>query len=462
MSSEEEEHRQAGNAAFRAGSFAAAEAAYSALIEAAPIREAFSNRSASRAALLNWAGALADADAAVAADPGWAKAHARRGDALRGAGRFRDAAAAFGAAAARSPPGEAPAREAARAAAARLGALLADEGDGRALVCDLHTTQAELDEACGVLATAGDAAPLLRFDGVDAAHVLTLSGVARALAGAGAALRVVTLADGMGAQSPAAERANVQRAAPGARLTFVTDAMQERRQRPPASFLKAAVVDVMDAYPNSAAVAVTSSLVLLDFAYGNAAAAGEAGVVEALTRALRNAAMLRAGAAGAPGPPPEMWVVSALQNVLAGVPANKARALAAGAVDALVPMLARYSALEPAVYSVCDALAKLDAPAAIVAAGALPPLLAAMRAHARSERAMGPLLCLLQQAAQASPALRDTLGAAGCVQALCALCRQPRAPPGVAPAREALAALLAGSPANVARARAADTDAGGG
>jgi tetratricopeptide (TPR) repeat protein len=55
----------------------------------------FSNRAAALTKLGRFDAALADADAALALRPDWAKAHFRRGAALFGARRFADAAAAY-------------------------------------------------------------------------------------------------------------------------------------------------------------------------------------------------------------------------------------------------------------------------------------------------------------------------------------------------------------------------------
>jgi hypothetical protein len=95
-----------GNARIATRDFAGAEASYSqglsALDEAGGEGEnvvlrclLLSNRSAARAGLGNWPGALADADACVAQDAAHTKGHMRRGIALAGSHKFLDAAAAY-------------------------------------------------------------------------------------------------------------------------------------------------------------------------------------------------------------------------------------------------------------------------------------------------------------------------------------------------------------------------------
>lgn len=102
----------AGNAAFGAGDYEAAAASYSRAVELSdPFAEGtaalFSNRAACYTKLGRFAAALADADAAVAVRPGWAKAHFRRGAALFGLRRFAEAAAAHAAGLALAPGDEA-------------------------------------------------------------------------------------------------------------------------------------------------------------------------------------------------------------------------------------------------------------------------------------------------------------------------------------------------------------------
>ena len=91
-----EEHREAGNAAFRAGRFAQAAEAYgrACAFDAADALSR-SNRSAAYEAMGRYEDALADAREAGRLRPGWAKAAMREAKALAGAGRLTEAAEAW-------------------------------------------------------------------------------------------------------------------------------------------------------------------------------------------------------------------------------------------------------------------------------------------------------------------------------------------------------------------------------
>ena len=85
-----------GQTLFAAGKFADALRAFTHDIDHEPHNHVhYSNRSAAHAKLGNFARALEDADAAVAAQPKWAKAHARRGAALTGLGNYARALEAY-------------------------------------------------------------------------------------------------------------------------------------------------------------------------------------------------------------------------------------------------------------------------------------------------------------------------------------------------------------------------------
>lgn len=91
-----EELKRRGNAAFKSHSLKEADTLYSKAIEHCPEAHAlWSNRSATRAGMGRFAEALSDADECEAVKPDWPKAHMRRGQALKGLKRFRDAHAAF-------------------------------------------------------------------------------------------------------------------------------------------------------------------------------------------------------------------------------------------------------------------------------------------------------------------------------------------------------------------------------
>ena len=74
--------REKGNTAFKAGEFALAVEAYgeALALEDTPVLR--SNRSAALLAIGEHEAALVDAEAALALQPGWSKAHWRRGAAL--------------------------------------------------------------------------------------------------------------------------------------------------------------------------------------------------------------------------------------------------------------------------------------------------------------------------------------------------------------------------------------------
>jgi tetratricopeptide (TPR) repeat protein len=97
----------------------------------------FSNRAAALTKLGRFEAALADADAALALRPDWAKAHFRRGAALFGARRFADAAAAYEAGLALEPDNASLAQGRDLALATLRQAEAAAAPDRRACVCAL-------------------------------------------------------------------------------------------------------------------------------------------------------------------------------------------------------------------------------------------------------------------------------------------------------------------------------------
>ena len=114
-------HKDRGNALFRAGDYAAAEAAYSAAVAADPRAAAFyANRAAARLKLGAHDAALRDADAALALDPAHARARHRRAAALAklGPARAAEAAEEYARVAATHPGHAGVAAEAAEAAEA--------------------------------------------------------------------------------------------------------------------------------------------------------------------------------------------------------------------------------------------------------------------------------------------------------------------------------------------------------
>jgi ankyrin repeat protein len=144
-----DEHKESGNACFKAGQYDGAYAHYSAALalsdgaasesgsaETAVAREysatLLSNRSGALAALARWDEAEADARAAVALRQDWYKGHSRLGAALEGLGRLEEAIVAYESAAAMDGAGEATAQALKRARnahrAQRLEALLEKSG----------------------------------------------------------------------------------------------------------------------------------------------------------------------------------------------------------------------------------------------------------------------------------------------------------------------------------------------
>lgn len=89
------ELRRRGNAAFKAKSFYEAEVLYGKAIELEPEGDpaVLGNRSAARIGMKKFSEALEDADAA--AKKGWTKGHFRRGQALAGLNKFREAQQAY-------------------------------------------------------------------------------------------------------------------------------------------------------------------------------------------------------------------------------------------------------------------------------------------------------------------------------------------------------------------------------
>jgi tetratricopeptide (TPR) repeat protein len=335
-------HRQAGNASFRSGAFAAAVASYTQALAAAPATAALlSNRSAAHARLRDWAAALADADACVALDAAWHKAHNRRGAALDGACRFTEAAAAYAATVAAAPAGASEARDCAaaeRLARRRAAMLRTDDnnngnnGGGVALVCDTRVDEAELTLLC---AAAGEA--LTRLDAVDAPAVSPHVIAAALKSQRVPRLRLISLAQTTPLTS--ADRARLQRAAPSARLECVTDelfhnAMPALAQQPPADVIASLLVAPLLAHPRSHAVHVLLGQLLTGAAISNQAAETASGAVEALTHALASDELW----AAPPEHAPALYraLCGALCNIMAATPAASARAVAAGAVEVLV------------------------------------------------------------------------------------------------------------------------------
>ncbi|GAA5848520.1 hypothetical protein JCM3766R1_005674 [Sporobolomyces carnicolor] len=98
LSEEAEKAKEAGNAAFKAGDFSTALSKYSEAIALAPTSYLLlGNRSLShlKSSPPDHAAALADADAAVAIAPKWAKGFVRRGEALEGLGELERAREAY-------------------------------------------------------------------------------------------------------------------------------------------------------------------------------------------------------------------------------------------------------------------------------------------------------------------------------------------------------------------------------
>ena len=91
-----DDHKAAGNAAFKEGRFNEAATHFTAAIAADPSNAVlFSNRSGARVAPRASEEALADAERATALRPDWAKGFSRKGAALYGLGRYAEAIATF-------------------------------------------------------------------------------------------------------------------------------------------------------------------------------------------------------------------------------------------------------------------------------------------------------------------------------------------------------------------------------
>ena len=94
--------KQKGNAAFSRGEYTAAIGAYSMAVSCSKMSGAeghhilLSNRSAAYCGAGNYEKALADAEAVVESEPGWAKGYSRLGAALHGCARWAEAAKAYG------------------------------------------------------------------------------------------------------------------------------------------------------------------------------------------------------------------------------------------------------------------------------------------------------------------------------------------------------------------------------
>ncbi|GMF36565.1 unnamed protein product [Phytophthora fragariaefolia] len=88
-------HKNRGNELFKLRDFEAAVREYSLGIARLPSATLHSNRSAAYCALGQFQLAKADADAAMALDPEWAKTYSRKGKALYGMGAYRKAADAY-------------------------------------------------------------------------------------------------------------------------------------------------------------------------------------------------------------------------------------------------------------------------------------------------------------------------------------------------------------------------------
>ncbi|KAG7382216.1 Stress-induced-phosphoprotein 1 [Phytophthora pseudosyringae] len=92
---DDSQHKIRGNALFKAKDYEAAIREYSLGIERTATATLHSNRSAAYCALGRYPQAKADADAAIALDPEWAKTYSRKGKALYGMSSFRKAADAY-------------------------------------------------------------------------------------------------------------------------------------------------------------------------------------------------------------------------------------------------------------------------------------------------------------------------------------------------------------------------------
>ncbi|KAG8893485.1 Hsp90 cochaperone, partial [Tulasnella sp. 403] len=88
--------KDAGNKAFAAKQYNQAIDLFSQAILLDPNNHVlFSNRSAAKAGLKDWDGALEDAELTIKLNPKWAKGYARKGAALHGARRWEDAIQAY-------------------------------------------------------------------------------------------------------------------------------------------------------------------------------------------------------------------------------------------------------------------------------------------------------------------------------------------------------------------------------
>ncbi|KAE8908570.1 hypothetical protein PF005_g21460 [Phytophthora fragariae] len=88
-------HKNRGNELFKLKDYEAAVREYSLGIERSPSATLHSNRSAAYCALGQFQQAKADADAAIALDPDWAKTYSRKGKALYAMASYKKAADAY-------------------------------------------------------------------------------------------------------------------------------------------------------------------------------------------------------------------------------------------------------------------------------------------------------------------------------------------------------------------------------
>ena len=188
-----DDHKAAGNAAFKEGRFNEAATHFTAAIAADPSNAVlFSNRSGALASLGRYEEALADAERATALRPDWAKGFSRKGAALYGLGRYAEAIATYEAGL-RAEPGNAQMTQALRDVHARLQAArglfeAASEGATArvraALAAGVHPDGYEADDGQTALLAAarlGDA------EAVEALLAAGARGGARTRAGESAA-----------------------------------------------------------------------------------------------------------------------------------------------------------------------------------------------------------------------------------------------------------------------------------
>lgn len=409
--------REAGNDAFRAGDFATAVARYSDALAAEPSAALLSNRSAAHAGLRAWTSALADADAAVALDAAWTKAHFRRGTALSGLGRYADAADAYAAAEAASQPGSAEAAQmqALRLAAARHAAMLRNgSGGGKELVCDARVDNDELARLCAAVPSG----ELVALDTANTPEV-TSEGILAALRSHGEGLRALVY----GAMSGTPDTAALRAAAPHAALQCVTESIAAAMMTPlaPSNLIASEIVAPMRARPDSALLAMLGGMTLGMVSFQNSAAAGEAGGAEVLVACLENPHVLdvrtlqmRARLV--------FGLASGLKNVAALCPLSAARALAAGAPRALLAALPPHASDSRTVAEVFAALNTLNkVPASAEAsyeAGVVPALCAALAAHCPEYHCTVRVLSQLEHQATHCADARLQLRAAGVAQML--------------------------------------------